>query len=165
METKIKLKKENILRVKLEDENGVDTGNTIEFDLADVSLPLRVQQVQEEHKKNKNYLKMSFALIDKKQDKSGKKFLSSNEEEKYKVLNKFYEKETEILDLIFGEGGTKKLLNGRNPYYTMFDDIMEYLEPLKPYLEDGFKKLKEDMVNKYKNVEHDNEENVLEIDE
>ena len=156
METKINLKREDILKVKIEDEEGNDTGNYLEFDLADTSLPLRVQQLEEEHKKNLNYLKMSFILIDKKEDKSGKKLLSSNQEEKYKVLNKFYEKEMDILDLVLGEGGTKKLLNGRNPYYTMFDDIMNYLEPLKPYFEKGLEEVKNKIKKKYiVNVEED----------
>lgn len=154
METKvINLKKDDVVKIKIVDENGVDTGNIIEFDVADVSLPLRVQQLQEEHKKNLNYLKMSFSLINKKTDRTGKKYLSSNEEEKFKVLNKFYEKEIAILDLVLGEGGTEKLLNGRNPYYTMFDDIMEYLDPIIPYLKKSSEDFKQKLISKYKNVE------------
>lgn len=166
METKIKIKKENVLKVNIIDENGEDTGNYLEFDLADVSYPLRVQQAEQEHKKNLNYLKMSFALIDKKQDKTGKKLLSSNEEEKFKVLQTFYEKETHIMDMIIGEGGTAKLLNGRNPYYKMFDDMMEYLEPLQPYFEEGFEKMTKEMIDRYKSKPvEENTDEVLEADE
>lgn len=160
METKIRIKKEDILKVKIEDENGNDTGNYLEFDLQDIALPLKIQQLEEEHKKNLNYIKMSFALIDKKQDHSGKKVLSSNEEEKIKVLIKFYEKEMEILDLVLGKDGTKKLLNGREPYYEMFNDIMEYLEPLKPYFKQNAEETANKLIEKYKTKQE--EPNVIE---
>ena len=161
METKIRLKnKENVIKIKIEDEDGNDTGNYLEFDLEDIELPLRAQQVQEEHKKNLNYLKMSFALIDKKQDKSGKKMLSSNEEEKLKVIKTFYEKEMSILDLVLGEGGTLKLLNGRRPYYEMFDDILGYLEPITPIFKEAQEKLEKSLIEKYSKKSEDT--NVIE---
>lgn len=160
METKINLKKEDVLKVKIYDEEGKDTGNYLEFDLQDVELPLRIQKIQDDHKKNLNYIKMSFALIDKKPNHEGKKILSSNEEEKLKVIRTFYDKEIETLDLLLGKGGTAKLLNGRKPYYEMFDDIMSYLEPLSEVFEQSANKLKEKFIAKYKmNIE---EENVLE---
>ena len=160
METKIRLKKNNIIKIRIEDENGNDTGNYLEFDLEDISLPLRAQQVQEEHKKNLNYLKMSFALIDKKPEKSGKKLLTSNEEEKLKVIKTFYEKEMTILDLVLGEGATRKILNGRRPYYEMFDDIMEYLEPVIPIFKEAQEKLEKSLIEKYSKKSEDT--NVIE---
>ena len=33
------------------------------------------------------------------------------------------------MDLFLGDGGTKKFLNGRKPYWEMFDDLSEALEP------------------------------------
>ena len=45
-----------------------------------------------------------------------------------------YKKEMEALDLFLGKDGTKKLLNGRNPYYSMYEDINEILEPVLPKL-------------------------------
>ena len=33
------------------------------------------------------------------------------------------------MDLFLGKGGTKKFLNGRTPYWEMFDDLSEALEP------------------------------------
>jgi len=150
METKIKLnKREDILRVKIEDENGKDTGNYLEFDLQDIELPLRYQQAIEEHKKNANYIKMQFALIDKKPDKRGKKALSSNEEEKYNVLLEFYRRETKTLDKVLGDGGTAKLLNGRKPYYEMYQDIMEYLAPLSEIFTSSFEKMNDRIIKKY----------------
>ncbi len=151
METKIKLKKRDVIKVQIEDENGNDTGNYLEFDLQDVSLPLKFQQAIEEHKKNRNYLKMSYMLINKKPNHEGKKLLSSNDEEKWKVLNEFFNREIKILDLVLGEGGTEKILNGRKPYFEMFDDIMEYLEPLGDVIHKGYENITNKMINKYKN--------------
>ena len=59
-----------------------------------------------------------------------------------------------------GENGTKKLLNGRNPYYSMYEDINDMLKPILPKLklraDDIAKKIKD----KYSNV-NNQEKNVL----
>ena len=52
----------------------------------------------------------------------------------------------EALDLFLGQNGTNKLLNGRKPYYSMYEDINDMLVPILPKL-----KLKaDDIVNKIK---------------
>lgn len=146
----IQLSRNDVLKIGIKDENGNDTGNYIEFDLEDIELPLKIQQVDDEHKKNLNYLKMQYALIDKKENKTGKKILSSKEEEKAKVLKEFFDREIKTLDLILGEGGTLKVLNGRKPYYRMFDDIGEAIDKLGPIFENRMDKIKNDIINKYK---------------
>ena len=130
----IQLKKDNILRIGIKDSNGVDTGEHLEFDLEDIELPLRLNQCDVQHKKNLEFVKNQFIIIDKKEDKKGKFLLSWKEEEKLKVLQEFYKREMEALDLFLGKDGTKKLLNGRNPYYSMYEDINEILEPVLPKL-------------------------------
>ena len=160
MENFIQLKKDNILRIGIKDTNGVDTGEHLEFDLEDIELPLKLNQCEAQHRKNLEFLKGQFVIIDKKEDKKGKFILSWKEEEKLKVLQEFYKREMEALDLFLGKNGTKKLLNGRNPYYSMYEDISEMLEPILPKLklksDDIANKIKE----KYSNKE--NEKNVLE---
>lgn len=150
MDNYIQLKKNNVIKIGIKDAEGNDTGNYLEFDLEDISLPLRIQQLEEEHKKNLNYLKMQFALIDKKEEKSGKKLFTNKEEEKMKVLIEFYDRESKTMDLVLGEGGTAKMLNGRKPYYEMFNDIMEALEPLEPIFKKGYENVKNKIVEKYK---------------
>lgn len=155
----IQLKKDNILRIGIRDAEGNDTGEHLEFDMEDIELPLKLNKCEEMHRKNVQYVKMQFTVIDKKEDKKGKKLLSWKEEEKIKLLKEFYEKEIEALDLFLGKGGTRKLLNGRSPYYTMYEDIGEIIEPILPKLkmktEDIAKKIK----SKYSNAK---EKNVLE---
>ena len=92
----IQLKKDNILRIGIKDTNGNDTGEHLEFDLEDIELPLRLNECEIKHKKNIEYLKNQFVLIDKKEDKKGKFILSSKEEEKLKTLKEFYKRETEV---------------------------------------------------------------------
>lgn len=155
----IQLKKNNIIRIGIKDYDGKETGEHLEFDLEDIELPLKYQECEERHRKNVQYVKMQFAIIDKKEDKRGKKLLSANEEEKIKVVSEFYKREMEALDLFVGEGGTKKLLNGRKPYYSMYDDINETLKPVMPIIEKGFGDIETKIKDKYKNV--NKESNVL----
>lgn len=155
----IHLKKDNIIRIGIKDADGNDTGEHLEFDLEDIDLPLRYQECDNMHRKNIQDIKMRLSIINKKEDKKGKKMLSLNEEEKIKAIKEFYKKEMDALDLFLGDGGTKKLLNGRKPYYTMYDDINETLEPIMPIIKKGFDNIEEKIKNKY-SIKRDN--NVLE---
>ena len=156
----IQLKKDSILRIGIKDSDGNDTGEHLEFDMEDINLATRLNDCDEKHRKNLEFLRNQFIIIDKKEDKKGKKILSWKEEEKLKVLQEFYKREMEALDLFLGENGTKKLLNGRNPYYSMYGDINDILKPILPKLklraDDIAKKIKD----KYSNV-NNQEKNVL----
>lgn len=156
----IQLKKDSILRIGIKDSDGNDIGEHLEFDMEDINLALRLNECDEKHRKNLEFLRNQFIIIDKKEDKKGKKILSWKEEEKLKVLQEFYKREMEALDLFLGENGTKKLLNGRNPYYSMYEDINDILKPILPKLklraDDIAKKIKD----KYSNA-NNQEKNVL----
>lgn len=145
----IKLKKSNVLKIGIQTEDGVDTGEHLEFDLEDIELPIKLQQCLEEHKKNEQFIRSQYIIIDKKQDRKGKKLYSANEEAKIKAMQEFYKREMACLDLFLGEGGTRKLLNGRSPYYTMFDDINEYLEPILPLLTEKATSIEDKIKAKY----------------
>lgn len=158
----IKLKeRKDILKLGFQDENGEtikDENNRevyIEFDLGDIELPLKynkcINQIEQARKK----LKTQFMIIDKKQDNKGKYLLSSNEFEKVKATKQFYKDMEIAMDLFLGQGGTRKFLNGKNPYWEMWDDIDEMLKPhydkLKLTIDDMTNRVK----NKYKIVESD----------
>ena len=156
----IQLKKDNILRIGIKDIEGNDTGEHLEFDMEDIELPLRLNECEARHRKNLEYLRNQFIIIDKKEDKKGKFILSWKEEEKLKVLQEFYKREMEALDLFLGQNGTNKLLNGRKPYYSIYEDINDMLVPILPKL-----KLKaDDIANKIKEKYSNKatEKNVLE---
>jgi len=151
MDKFIQLKKDNITRFGIKDAAGNDTGQFLEFDLEDIELPLKINESEAKHRSNISYVKSQFIIIDKKEDKKGKFLLTWKEEEKIKVLKDFYEKEMEALDLFLGEGGTKKLLNGRKPYYEMYDDINDILEPILPKLQKTAEDIEDRIKQKYSN--------------
>lgn len=156
----IQLKKDSILRIGIKDADGNDTGEHLEFDLEDIELPLRINECEARHRRNLEFIRNQFVIIDKKQDKKGKFMLSWKEEEKLKVLKEFYDREMEALDLFLGKDGTKKLLNGRNPYYSMYEDISEILEPVLPKLKVRADDIANKIKQKYSNKKV--EKNVLE---
>ena len=160
MKDVIQLKRDNILKIGINDADGKDTGEHLEFDLEDIELPLKLNECEAKHRKNLEYLKMQFVIIDKKEDKKGKYLLSWKEEEKLKVLKEFYKREMEALDLFLGEGGTEKLLNGRKPYYSMYEDRNDILEPILPKIQLKTDNIINDIKKKYSNKQ--NEKNVLE---
>lgn len=150
---------ENLLKFKLIDEEGNDTGEYLTFDLEDMNCALRYQDCIEQHRKNAEYIKNQQVIISKQEDHKGKKLLSSNEEKMQKALVEYYNREIKALDLFLGEGKTKVILKimGREPYLSMFEDISEMLEPVIPELEKSYENIKKKIVGKYKD-----ESNILE---
>lgn len=147
----IQLKRnENILRLRIKDEEGNDTGNFLEFNLEDIELPIRYQEIIELDKKNRLDLKNKYTIIDKKQDHKGKKLLSSNEEARIKATIEFYKKEVEIYNMFLGENGVEKLLNGRRLSWGTLQEIDEIIEQvIVPKLEINAENIKKKIMSKY----------------
>lgn len=158
-ESYVQLKKDNILRIGIRDAQGNDTGHHLEFDMEDIEFPLRLNQAEAQHRRNVEDLKAQFIIIDKKEDKKGKYLLTWKQEEKLKALKEFYEKDIKAMELFLGEGVVDKLLNGRKPYYEMYDDISEMLEPIMPMLKTRTDSIVDRIKDKYKS---NKESNVLE---
>lgn len=147
----IRLNKSNVLRLAIETSEGEPTGNYLEFDLEDIELPLIYQDMLDEDKKNKEWLKDRITIIERKQDVKGKKLMSKNEEDKIKALNEFYKKEVEILDKFLGKGGVEKLLNGRKLGWTTLDEIDELIsKQVAPYLDLSMDSIKDKIKDRYK---------------
>lgn len=164
MEAETKVKSDNviqlkeskdILRLKIKDENGKDTGNYLEFNLGDLDYLLVLQDMMEADKKNREYLKNQYSIIDKKQDHKGKKLFSSNEEAKIRATNEFYKKEAEIYDMFLGKDGVKKLLNGRKLTLARLDEIDEIIEKvILPQLKINAEDVKKTIMAKYSKKEN-----------
>lgn len=132
----IQLNKSDVLRLNIRTHEGKETGEFLEFDLEDIELPLRYQELLEKDKKNKENLRNQFLIIDKRQDVKGKKLFSKNEEDKIKTLNEFFKKEAEIYNMFLGERGVEKLLNGRKLRWTTLDEIDKIIkEQVVPHLD------------------------------
>ena len=146
----IGLKNSDILRLGIQDEKGVPTGEYLEFDLEDIELPFKYQDLQEKDKKNRMFLQNQFLIIDKKEDHKGKKLMSSNQEAKMKALKEFFTKEAEIYNIFLGENGVQKLLNGRKLRWTTLLEIDEIIEKvIAPKLDITMDNIQDKIKNKY----------------
>lgn len=150
----IKLNKSDVLRLKIKTDEGQDTGEYLEFDLEDIELPLKIQDMIEKNRKNKEYLRNTLIIIDKRQDVKGKKLMSKNQEDKIRAIKDFLEKERDLYNGFLGERGVEKLLNGRKLGWTTFEEIDEIIEKqILPYIDASFKKIPDKIKEKYKIVE------------
>ena len=150
MENIIKLNKEDILRLEIVTSDGKKTGNYLEFDLEDIELPLKYQELLERDEKNKKNLRNQLMIIEKRQDVKGKKLLSKNQEDEIKALNDFFKKEKDIYDLFLGKGGFDKLLNGRAMTWTVFEEIDELIvNQILPHLDLSMTRIQDKVKEKY----------------
>ena len=153
--------RDSVLKIGIKDSKGNDTGEYLKFDLERVNYPLMLNECVELHKKNLEWIKDQLLILEKKEDKKGKKLLSYKQEEGIKLYVKFYDKEIEALDMFLGKGATRKILqaNDDEPYYSMFDDIVELIQPIMPLLEDNAEYIKhkqEEVMKKYSKSEESN---------
>lgn len=146
----IQLNKRDILRLGIKDENGKITGEVLEFDLEDIELPLRYQELVEKHKKNLEQVRNQMLIIDKRQDVKGKKLLSKNEEDKIKAINEFFMKEIQVYNMFLGPRGVEKLLNGRKFTWTTLQEIDEIIEKqIAPHLDLSMTNITKKVKEKY----------------
>lgn len=158
----IQLKKKDVVKFKILDEDGKETGDWLEFDMGDVELPLRLQELVERDKLNRANLKNKFIVIDKKQDHKGKKLLSSNEEEKIKAMNEFFKEEVEVYNMFLGENGVQKLLYGRKLSWDTLTEINDIItEVITPKLDISIDKMTKRIKEKYSSA-LEKEDNTLE---
>ena len=155
----IKLNKSDVLTLKIQTEDGKDTGEVLEFDLEDIELPLRYQELIEKDKKNKEYLRNQMLIIDRREDVKGKKLLTKNEEDKIKALNDFFIKEIEVYNMFLGPRGVEKLLNGRKFTWTTLQEIDEIIETqISPKLDISMKSITDKVKEKYSQAVKKNED-------
>lgn len=151
MDNFIQLNKDNILRLGIKNAEGKDTGEHLEFDLEDVELPLRYQEMVEKEKRNRQNLRNELAIIEKREDVKGKKMLSKNQEDEIKAINDFYKKEIDVLNMFLGDRGCEKLLNGRKIGITSLDEIIGIIEnQIAPYIDKNIDLIKQDIKKRYK---------------
>lgn len=157
----IQLKKSDTLKLGIRTEDGKDTGEFLEFNLEDIELPLKYQELLEKDKKNKEQLRNQMLIIDKRQDVKGKKLLSKNEEDKIKALNDFFKKEVEIYNIFLGENGVQKLLNGQKLGWTSLQEIDEIIEKqIVPHLNISMDNITSKVKEKYSQAINRNKDKI-----
>lgn len=155
----IQLGKSDVLRLGIRTDEGKETGEYLEFNLEDIELPLRYQELIERDKKNKEQLRNKMLIIDKREDVKGKKLLSKNEEDKIKALNEFFIKEIEVYNMFLGARGVEKLLNGRKFTWTTLQEIDEIIEKqIAPHLDVNMENITKKVKEKYGQAIKKNEE-------
>lgn len=155
----IQLNDDDILKLEIRTNDGKSTGEYLEFDLEDIELPLKLQELFEKDKKNKEQLRNRMLIIEKKQDHKGKKLLSSNQEEQIKAINDFYKKEIEIYNIFLGENGVQKLLNGRKINWTTLEEIDDIINnQIMPYIKVDMKRISDKVKEKYSEAVKRNKE-------
>ena len=97
MDNFIQLNKNETLKLGIKTDEGEATGEYLEFDLEDIELPLKYQELLEKDKKNKEWIRNQMLIIDKRQDVKGKKLMSKNEEDKILKLNEFFKESKQNL--------------------------------------------------------------------
>ena len=165
MENIIKLNKDDILRLEIVTSDGKKTGNYLEFNLEDIELPLKYQELLERDEKNKKNLRNQLLIIEKRQDVKGKKLLSKNQEDEIKAIQEFFKKETDVYNMFLGDNGVQKLLNGRKFTWTTLSEIDELIvNQILPHLDLSMTKIQEKVKEKYGQAVARNKE-VLKADE
>jgi hypothetical protein len=149
MENTINITNDDVLIIPIT-LNGVETGEVLEFDVNDIDLPLRYEEMLEKDRKNREWLRNKTIIINKKQDGPTKGYLSAKEEEMIKATKEFFEKEKEVYNIFLGERGVEKLLCGRKFGWTTLFKIDELIEKnILPHLDLSFKNLKANIMKKY----------------
>lgn len=106
-----------------------DAGETIEFDLVDISLPMRFNKAYLDVEKSLRWLEGQIALKDKETGDSEKVgLLTKGEEKLLKAWDKAFRDMRKAMDNFLGEGGCQKIFGDRN-YLEMWSDLFDALEP------------------------------------
>ena len=161
MDNTIKLNKSDVLTLKIRTTEGIDTGEVLTFDLEDVELPLKYQEMLEKHKKNLSDINNQLLIISKRQDVKGKKLLSKNQEDEIRAINVFFKKEVEVYNMFLGEKGVEKLLNGRKIGWSTLEEIGEIIDKqIAPYIEIDMERITNKIKAKYSKIQDNNEEEI-----
>ena len=139
---KIRVEKKNIYTIEVN-----DSGDTIEFDLADIGLNFKLLKALKEIDRIQEYMKNELTIINKRQDVKGK-YISKNEEDTLRLWSKCFKDMRSAMDCFLGEGACQKIFGDRN-YIEMFDELMEQLKPHLEKMKISYKDIQDRIKKKY----------------
>ena len=153
MKNTIRLEEDEILQFEITDKVGNPTGEYLEFNMNDISLPLKYRDLVLKDKENRENFRKDAMIINKKQDvKSEGDPLSKNEVETLKLSEEYLNKEVEIYNLFLGDNGVQKLLQGRPLGWDTLAKIDKLIEnQILPILNKHIKSMEDMIKNKYSN--------------
>ena len=105
-----------------------DNGDTIVFQLGDLTLADKLNQAYEGIRKVQEELRQKILIINKKKDfKPKNSIITNNQLAVSKAQKEAFLKMRKAIDLFLGEGGCQKVFGDDN-YNEMFNDLFEALE-------------------------------------
>lgn len=147
----------NKIRVQSKNEYVIEVnekGETISFDMTDPELMLkfdrainRIRNIQEKAEKKEQE-------INSREDKDTGSFLTNNERDIQELWVESFKEMRNAFDEFLGKGGCQKIFGEKN-YVTMFEDLIDQLKPHFEKMGLNAKKLKDEVIEKYKDKEED----------
>jgi len=152
MEEKLTLKnKTNILTIKIYRENGEYTGNDLIFNLKDIELIGRYDEMHQKLTNNTKWYDNQKIIINKQQDFQPKDSLISNNQKKlYELTKEYLKKQTKAFELFLGDGAIDKVLDGGTFDIDSIMIIREYIEEqIMPHLKVTKENITKEIKDKY----------------
>lgn len=151
MKNTIKLEEDETLQFEITDSKGNPTGEYLEFNMDDISLPLRYRDLYIKDRESRQWIKKEVIIINKRQDVQEKDDpMTKNEKDILEANKKFFNKEIEIYNMFLGENGVQKLLNGKPLGWESLDKIDKLIQnQIYPILKNHVKSMEEMIKNKY----------------
>lgn len=149
----IQLEENNdVIKLGIKDSKGNSTGEYLEFDLEDIELLDKLQKMNSDFYKNKDWIKKELIIIGKKQDFMPKNSLmSNNQHQEYESIKKYYLMQRDTFNLFLGENGVEKLLNGRKLHWDVIEEIAKIInKDIAPFLDISMDRITAKIKNKYK---------------
>lgn len=91
-----------------------ENGDCIEFDLTDITMPIRANE--------------AFQKCDEIKERYTRYIADADNEKALYFLNEAFAEMREAMDIFLGDGACEKIFGTTN-YITMFDDLAEALQP------------------------------------
>lgn len=117
---KLKIENKNLYRIEVN-----DSGEYIEFDLADIGLPIKCFEALEKIKKIEEEMLQKEKEL-KEKTKQNKSILNNDFKELIHLEEETFKKMREAMDGFLGNGACQKIFGNRN-YYEMFEDLFKEL--------------------------------------
>lgn len=144
--------KTNVLTIKINRENGEYTGNDLVFNLKDIELVGRYDEMFSKLKKNDEWFNNQKIIINKQQDFQNKDdFLTNNQKRLYEANKEYLKRQMSAFNLFLGDNGVEKLLDGGSFDIDSIMIIKEYIEKqIMPYLNVTKDNITKEIKEKYK---------------
>lgn len=144
--------KTNVLVFHIRTEEGKETGDTLKFNLKDIELLGRYDEMFNQLQKNDEWYRNQKIIIGKQQEvKEKNSFMSNKQKLLYEVSKEYLKKQAKAFDLFLGNGGVEKLLNHDTLDMDSIAIIKDYIDnQILPYLEITKENINKEIKEKYK---------------